>query len=292
MTIEAYGSNAGGWNPSDLADMGLGDVTASDMRMPQIVIDHEEAKFKNTTTGEVMDELEAVFLGLVKQRLMWAATVDDDDKPLCKAPDAETGYPIMRTDIPVPKQFPWDKSNFVKADQAINEDGFVQLPCNTCIFKDWGKNNERPACSEVYTFPIYYRVAGGPWAPAMISFQRSGAKAARTYAGSFASKKTPMFTAITRVTLTPLSRGKNKYATPSFSAIGTADPEEYGEYINSYRQSRDFLHRPPMNFDKKPAPPSAAASTALDEDDPWADKPSTESSSAPSAADDDDLPFF
>lgn len=295
MSVEVHGS-AGGWDPSDLDDMGLGDVTVSDMRMPRIVIDHDEAQFKNTTTGETFEKLEAVFLGLVKQRIMWAGTVDDGDKPLCKSGDSKTGWPQMRTDIPPLKQFPWDRSNFDKGDQTPNENGFIALPCEACVFKDWGKKNERPECSELYTFPIYYRVDGGTWSPAMISFQRSGAKAARTYAGAFATQKKPMFTAITAVTLTPESRGKTKYATPNFRTVGASDPGDFGDYINAYRQSREFLHQPPRKMDSKPATPSAAGATALDEDDPWAESPSTASTSAAPAAsndnDDDDLPFF
>lgn len=295
MTVEPYSS--GSWSGSDLDDMGLGDVSATDIRMPRLVIDHESANFKNTTSGEMFPELRVIFLGLVKQRIMWDSTVDEGDKPQCKSPNHDIGYPQMRTDIPVRKQFPWDKSNFNKDDFPPNDSGIVALPCGSCTLKDWGKERgDRPSCSEQATFPVYYETADGGWAPAIMSFQKSGIKSAMTYAGSFASRKTPMFTAITRVTLTPESRGKTRYATPSFMTVGSSAHEAWAGYMDTYRQVRSFLHEPPRAPDtegrsSKPVA-SAVAATVVDDDDPWAT--STTASDAPATAakgPDDDLPF-
>lgn len=295
MTVEPYGAGSPTpWADGDLEDMGLGDVSATDIRMPRLVIDHETAQFKNTTSGEMFPELRIIFLGLVKQRIMWDTVVDEGDKPQCKSPNHEVGYPQMRTDIPTRKQFPWEKSNFSKDDFPPNDAGLVALPCSTCTLKDWGKERgDRPACSEQATFPVYYQLADGGWAPAIISFQKSGIKAAMTYAGSFASRRQPMFTAITKVTLTPESRGKTRYATPGFQSIGPSDSTSWRDYLETFRQVRTFLHEPPRPFDAeskgKPVASSVAA-TVVDDDDPWA----TSSPSAPAGSagvSDPDLPF-
>lgn len=297
MTVEPYGAGAPTpWTADDLDDMGLGDVSATDIRMPRLVIDHETAQFKNTTSGEMFPELRIIFLGLVKQRIMWDSVVDEGDKPQCKSPNHEIGYPQMRTDIPTRKQFPWDRSNFNKDDFPPNEAGLVALPCNTCTLKDWGKERgDRPACSEQATFPVYYELADGGWAPAIISFQKSGIKAALTYAASFAGRRKPMFTAITKVTLTPESRGKTRYATPGFQTVGASDHGNWAEYKDTYRQVRTFLHEPPRALDNdgkgKPVASSVAA-TVVDDDDPWATSaPATSAPAAPASSADNDLPF-
>lgn len=298
MTVEPYAAGAAAaWSGDDLEDMGLGDVSASDIKMPRLVIEHEEAMFKNTTTGELFPELNVVMLGLVKQRIMWDRTVDEGDRPQCKAPNNEIGFPQMRTDIPERKQFPWSRSNFNKDEATINEDGMIMLPCESCIFKDWGKDRERPACSEQYTFPVYYEVAPDTWAPAIMSFKSSAIKNAKTYAGSFASRKTPMFTAITKLTLTPESRSKTRYAVPHFRQVGGSSPDMWAEYKATYRSAREFLHQPPRPADDAPRserskPASAVAATKLDDDDPWASSTSTSSTkSAAPPVDDEELPF-
>ena len=301
MTVDTYvGSSSSAWG--DYGDVGLEDVGAADIQMPRIQIDHEKAVFKDSTTGQEMDTLECVILGLVKQRIMWDSTVDDGDKPQCKSSDYSLGFPQMRTDIPARKQFPWAKSNFNKEDFEPNDDGQIVLPCTTCSLNKWGKDSEKPLCSEQYTFPIYYRAPDGAMRPGMLSFQRSGLKAARTYTGTFATAKQPMFTVWTMISLRPESRGKVVYAVPLFSRGGSSDASEWPGYADQYRGAREYLHQPPRPATKeadeaeaekkasRPTPASATDATKISDDDVWA---TAEAASAPvaSTAADDDLPF-
>lgn len=292
MTVAPY-TAPGDW--SDLGSVGLEDVGTTDISMPRIQINHDTATFKDSSTGEDLgNSLTAVFLGMVRQRIMWDSQVDDGDKPQCKSPDFVHGYPQMRTDIPVRKQFPWDRSNFNKADQPVNEEGFIALPCDSCIFTQWGKDREKPPCSEQFTFPLLYLASDGIYKPGLFSVQRSGIKPAKTYVGAFMTAKQPMLTVHTEVSLRPETRGRNVYAVPVFRKGEATDHSQWATWGNSYREVRDWLQQPPTRRDEeaeeertasRPKPASAAAATALKEEDPWSEP---EKSTAPA---DDELPF-
>jgi hypothetical protein len=301
MTVEKFegGSPSAGWG--DLGDVGLEDVGASDIKMPRLVIDHEKMVFRNTTTNEEFPELDAVFLGLIKQRIMWDTQVDDKDRPQCKSPDGLIGFPQLRTDIPPRKQFPWEKAIFNQEEHPPQPDGLIALPCESCNFAEWGKQRERPACSEQYTFPILYNGPSGVPTPATISFQKSGIKSAKIYAGTFKAAKHPMFTVWTKLTLTPESRGKTRYATPIFTRGGLSDAGEWRGWADQYYAVREFLQARPRLSDElddgatksRPAPASATAATKLDDDDPWATAAPAASAAAAASSGvaDDDLPF-
>lgn len=291
MTVATTGGAANPWD--SYGDVGLEDVSASDIQIPRLVIDHETATFKDPSTGQNMPGLTAVVLGMVKQRIMWDDKIDEGDKPQCKSPDHLTGYPQMRTDIPARKQFPWGTSNFTMADYPPDENGQIKLPCDACTFTKWGADNTRPSCSEQFTYILFYSDPDGNMRPGLCSFQRSGAKAARSYAASFHARRQPMFTAWTNIALTPESRGKTRYATPSFSQGGPTDSVEWPNWVDAYRSARAFLHEPPRPSTKeeddkasaaraRTTPASAAAATQLADDDPWNTAPAA--NPAPQAA--------
>jgi hypothetical protein len=306
-------TTGGGANPWDgLGDVGLEDVDASDIQMPRLTIDHDNAVFKDSSTGQSFPELNAVVLGLVKQRIMWDSQIDEGDKPQCKSPNHNEGYPQMRTDIPARKQFPWDKSNFNIADYPPNAEGQIILPCSACKFKDWGKE-EKPPCAEQFTYVLLYDDGEGQMRPGLVSFQRSGAKTARTYAGTFSTRRQPMFTVWTKILLTAESKGKTRYATPSFKQGAPTDQAEWSAYADNYRSAREFLHEPPRPATKdeddkaaaarsRATPASATAATKLADDDPWASAAPAAPVATPASAGgatpvatpsspDDDLPF-
>lgn len=302
MTVDTYsgGHSSNPWG--DLGDVGLEDVSSADVRVPRLVIDHEENVFKNTTTNETFPELKAVFLGLVKQRIMWDPQLDTGDRPQCKSLDFETGFPQLRTDIPARKQFPWSRSNFRQEDFPPAPDGLIALPCESCVFNQWGKDNERPPCSETYTFILYYmHPETGILSPATMAFSKSAIKTAKTYSGTFYSARQPMFTVWTDMKLRPESRGKTRYCVPELARGGQTDAGEWRGWADAYKSMRDFMRQRLRLADEvgdtstssRPAPASAAAATALDEGDPWATATPAASSSAPasSSSDDDDLPF-
>lgn len=291
MSVTPYVGPAGDW--SDLGDVGLEDVGAADISMPRLQINHDEATFKDSGSGEDLgSKLMVVLLGIAKQRIMWDSQVDDGDRPQCKSPDFKIGFPQMRKDIPVRKQFPWDKSNFSESDFVPNDEGFIALPCDSCVFKEWGKDKSKPPCSEQFTFPLYYVAPDGTLKPGLFSTQRSGIKPARTYLGTFKTAGQPLFTVYTELALRAESRGRNNYAVPTFRKGESTDPSQWATWATSYREVRDWLQQPPTRREEddaketsRPKPASAATATALKEDDPW---------SAPAEAkpiEDDELPF-
>lgn len=308
MTVEPTGNTVATWE--DLDD-GLGDVAQSDLTIPRLSIVHKRGLFKDSSTGIEFEDLNAIFLGVVKQRIMWDKEVDEGDKPQCKSPDFNLGFPQMRTDIDASKQFPWDASDFDKSVVTMNEEGCAVLTCASCNLKEWtkkGTKSVKPLCSEQWSMPLFYFLEDDetPY-PAIISFQRSGAKSAKTYAGSFKAARQPMFTVLTSVTLTQESRGTVDFCTPNFKRGAQTDPEQWREYSEMYKGVRQMLHQPPRGADSEDGedgaassaiptttktasapprrPPSAQAATALKENDPW--DPPTDAK----AASDEDLPF-
>jgi hypothetical protein len=305
MTVDTYSGGHSSSNPwGDFGDVGLEDVSSSDIRVPRLAIEHDNGTFKNTTTNEEFPELRAVFLGLVKQRIMWDPQIDAGDRPQCKSLDHEVGFPQLRTDIPARKQFPWSKSNFRQEDFPPAKDGLISLPCESCTFNQWGKDNERPPCSESYTFILYYQhPTSGVLSPATMAFSKSAIKAAKVYSGTFLAAKQPMFTVWTSMTLRPEARGKTRYMVPELTREGMTDAGEWRGWADAYLAMRDFMRARPRLADEigdtatstKPAPASATEATKLDDDDPWATAAPAASSSptasTSSPADDDELPF-
>jgi hypothetical protein len=295
MTVAPY-TGAPDW--SDFGDVGLEDVSAADVRMPRLQINHDTAQFKDSSSGELMGDIQVIILGLIKQRIMWDSEVDDGDKPQCKSPDFQVGYPQLRKDIPARKQFPWANSNFSPADFPPQDDGLIHLPCESCKFSQWGRDKTKPLCSEQFTLPLYYlSPTDGGLKPGILSLQRSGIKNAKTYISTFKTAGQPMFTAWTHLSLRPESRGKVVYAVPQFRRGELSDASQWGGWATGYREVRDWLTSAPTLHDEtedkktggaRPVPASAKTATALAEDDPWSAPPAT---AAPSAPVDDDLPF-
>lgn len=129
MTVSTTGGGSvQSWSEYASQD-GLEDVSGSDLSIPRLQIIHKEAVFKDSATGVKFETLNAVILGVVKQRIMWDKEVDEGDRPQCKSPNFELGYPQMRTDIDESKQFPWSQSNFSEGGVQLNDEGLIALPC-------------------------------------------------------------------------------------------------------------------------------------------------------------------
>lgn len=292
----------------DVDDTGLGDLDASDFVIPRLQIEHKEGKFKDNLSNEEFQSLDLVILGLVKQRIMWAPTIETGDKPLCKSPNFDLGFPNLSGVRG--KSFPFDRSNFTPETVQISPSiGGVQLdtnghgvlPCASCKFKEWEThpNGKVPWCSEQHTLPVMYREAGTDkeWVTALLTLQKTGITPSKRYLTSFARSKTPAYTAITRVTLTMMSRGDTVYSVPGFQRIGDTDRQDWPEYAESYKSIRDFVRSAPRAADGDDddsgddnvwgAPPEGAptqaapAQPAAQNDDPWA---STAPATPPPAA--------
>lgn len=302
--------------PDEFNNIGLEDVGATDVVIPRIGIVHKEARFKNNLSGEEFETLNAIVLGLVKQRIMWPEVVDEGDKPMCKSPDFTNGFPNLDTEnTPKDKRFPADKSNFNLADFPAEKglNGLVTLPCQNCIFSQWDKGDwKQPPCSEQHTYPLLYtmdpveaiREGEANWMPALFTTQRTGIRPSRTFISSFAQSKTPMFTVHTEITLELNKRGSVEYSVPKFKRGGQTDRGMWGEYGEQMRTIREFIRTPPRNYDEdeesvvisnneNTAPTEAAPAAAPAETPaaPAAETPAPAAPAEPAPAGDDDLPF-
>ena len=103
MTVEPHAGSGALANPDDFGDVGLEDVGVGDVIIPRLRIVHDEAVFENNLTKDRYETLDVILLGLAKQRIMWDDEVGEGDKPMCKSPDFEHGFPLVRDDIPKDK---------------------------------------------------------------------------------------------------------------------------------------------------------------------------------------------
>lgn len=304
--------------------------TKTDAAMPMLRIKHDSGQFVDGLSGETINKpgeaIEVILLGLIKQRVLWAAEVSDDAMPLCKSYNFLEGVPDEDT-------FPRKASGF--SAEAV-ESG--RLPCEDCKLKDWGSHPQRdtPWCSEQHTFALLYKVGDG-WAPALLTVQRSAIKPSRQYLTAFARSKTPLYTVVTSITLDQRRRGTVDFSVPKFVRGAETDQDDWPDYAMTYRGIREFVQTPRSRDDEDedddgapvaapakkaakkaaPAKPKAAdTSEAPAEDEEQPDEPDTEAEAeaeveeeaataeaaaegdAPPAAeadaeedDDDDLPF-
>lgn len=255
----------------DLLNVGLDDVGVGDVIIPRLVIQHKTATFQDNLSKAEYPTLKVILLGLVKQRIFWDDEVDDGDKPKCKSPDFDHGFPNVDPATKVEKQFPWAESNFdpgqFPAENGLNQ--LVTLPCPTCIFKEWdktapnGKTWKQPPCNEQHTYPLLYSPdEGESWQPALLTVQRTGIKPSRQYISSFAQAKTPMFTVFTEIGLTLQKRGQVDYSVPTFKRGEPTSRDAWMEYANQYRAIREFIRQPPRRLDEDEAAPVPEAEAA------------------------------
>jgi hypothetical protein len=234
-------------------DLGLEDVGAGDVVLPRLSIKHLDAVFEDNLSKRQYPELEVIVLGLVKQRVMWDADPDDGDKPQCKSPDFDNGFPNTNEDIPKDKRFPWEESNFNPANFAPDPEmnNLIHLPCASCVFQKWGADKTPPPCAEQHTYPLLYNsTPDAPpeeaiWQPALISFQKTGIKPSRSFISGFSQSRTPMFTVHTTIKLQQLSRGQVRYCVPSFTIGDSTDRSKWENFATQYRQIREFIRQPP-----------------------------------------------
>jgi len=288
VTVSTY--DAGGvvpFDPDNMADIGLEDIDSSDIRLPRVSIQHKTGQFKDTLTNEEFPVLRGVLLGLVKQRIFWDPKKEDDDKPLCKSPDHEHGFPNVRPDVAATKHFPWASSNFNIADFPISAgvNGHVVLPCASCKFKEW-EGRTPPPCAEQHTYAMMYAPDGEDMTqltPGLITFQKSGITPSKNYLAYFAQSKQPLFTHFSEISLKQAQRGDVDYATPVFKKLEPTERADWEMYAASARSTRVFLRQPPRPTDAY-LDGVAAGTVAAPADDPWAPAPAAAAPAAPAPA--------
>lgn len=282
--------------PDDVVE-GLEDFDSkTDAQMPMLRIKHDSGQFVDGLSGETINEpgeaVEVILLGLIKQRVLWAAEVSDDAKPLCKSYNFTEGVPDEDT-------FPTKASGFTRDDV----DSGV-LACVDCKLKDWGSHPQRdtPWCSEQHTFALLVKTGDG-WSPALLTVQRSAIKPSKQYLTSFARAKTPLYTVVTSITLDQRRRGSVDFSVPKFVRGAETDQDDWPAYAATYRGIREFVQTPrsrdddegdededetPVAEPVKKAAKKAAAAKPKPAPEPEAEEEPTDESEAP--AEDEEQP--
>lgn len=248
---------AGMYDGTGLEDLG------DSLAVPRLRLKHADGVFQDPDTNEEFAQIFAVVLGLVKQRVLFDVAVATGDKPMCKSPNTEIGYPNLIADNPR-KRFPWNASGFDPSSAPADEDGRIFLGCQSCKLKDWDAHpltHDKPWCSEQFTLPIMYapteeQLRAYDLAPALVTFQKTGLGPARKYLKTFQARKMGAYTALTSIRLTTQSTGQVVYSTPIFSKLGDSDQTQWADWADQYAQIRHFLTnmKPPL-----PEQPEATA---------------------------------
>lgn len=246
-------------NPDDTMT-GLEDFDMStDMVMPRLRIIGKDAQFEDNLTNERHDKIRVILLGFVKQRILWPAEQGEDaSHPLCRSLDFTTGHPDLAT-------FPWKESGFPAP--AADAEGLT-LVCGNCGLKEWGSNpkSSTPWCSEQHTFPLLLQVgdaADDNYQPAILTLQRSGLKASRSYVSGFVRSRDPLYGVYTEIVLTAQKRGSVNYATPVLTKREKTDPAMAPVYAKQLREIRTYLTTPRDDYEEaRNDTPSAATTPA------------------------------
>lgn len=212
--------------------VGLESVSASDIALAMIRIDHKTGTFVDSLSGETYPELNCVLLGLLKQRVLWDAELDTQTGPLCKSRDANVGEPR--------DNFPWTEFNAKNGTVHMVEPQTIL--CETCPFAQWGSHpkNKTSWCTAQYTFPVIIgdaeRVSG------LLTFQRSGLSPTQRYITAFVRDSLPFFAYRTKITLEGAKNGAVTYYTPKFSrGEPINDLQKFHEWAEQYTAIKDSI---------------------------------------------------
>ena len=305
-------------NTSDMTELetGLEDFSVEDAVVPRLSILHRDGLFKDSLTGDQFEKIDAVILGLVKQRILWHTLVENDDRPMCRSVEQQFGWPNVSEDTKKDKRFPFELAGFNPADYPPNEDGWIKLPCAGCQLKEWGSHpdGKKPYCSEQFTLPILYAAnpdSSTDFVPAILTFAKTGLKPLKAYLTGFSRSQSAAYQAITQIGLNVLSRGQNAYSVPTFRTVGKTDEENWRSYSAQYKLMKRFLQTPPSEREEEgetsltsPATPpettvaanapQAAANEEAQRVQPAQEVQAVQQPAQPEQAaepDDDDLPF-
>lgn len=229
---------------------GLEDMDDSDIVIPRLTLDHKKGLFRDNMTNAEYPSLECIILGLVKQRVLWDATVEEGEKkPMCKSTNHIQGFPLLKGQD---KTFPWALSKLNQEDYPPNSIGQVVVPCQDCFLKEWtsAPNGKNPYCSEQYTLAVMYNQGDDTWTPALLTFQKSGVKSTKTYLGDFKRKQEPAYTAVTTISLNENHRGNVDYCTPVFKKGAATPKANYAGFSQSFGSIRSFVRQPPAVYDE------------------------------------------
>lgn len=260
-------------------DIGLGDFDTTDVvAPPRLNIVHADGQFEISTTKETFSEVDVIFLGLVKQRIMWHPDIPSGEAPppMCKSPDFQHGFPEMDDEVAADFRFPWEASKFTKDNLILDLEPQAKpaLKCSDCSFKEWGTDpkSDRPWCSEDWVVPLLYKATDGTWMPAIASFKRSALKNTKQYMGAFATSRMPLWSVVTRLSLDLNKRGSVRYSTPKFQRVDQTDQNDWPEYLDQFRSVREYLRAfPKVRTDGDGSEADNVAEGFEASESPWGD---------------------
>lgn len=249
---------------------GLEDLDPNEVQVPRIKIDHPNAVFVDSITGEEFPKLEGVFLGMVKQRTMWRKDYNGeaDARPQCKSNDAATGFPNMDSSNS-DDHFPWaDAPMLNAAAMERDEHGRVTIPCEACPFSKWTGTRQKPKpprCSELHAYPVMYASEdGGDIDRAgIVTFKGSGIRPSKAFLKGFAAAKRAVYTSTASVTLKPEQNGMIRYAVPVFSKGAAVPEKDWPTYGEELRGLREVLREPPRPYTDEDRATAAGAATTI-----------------------------
>lgn len=235
----------------DYSDLGLEDVSASESA-PRLRISHRDGRYINTQTGEEYETFTGIPLGVIRGRVMFPKEIDvsGNGKPLCKSPDAITGFPNINPKLPADKRFDWEGSGYNEAEVPLDARGHMPILCEACAYSNW-HDKTPPPCAEQWTVPMVYprQIENSDqwdWDNLiLVTFQKSSMTPAKRYASSFKQTRQPMFSAQVTLGLDIKTRGSVVYAESTFTRGPDVPQEHWPRYADLYRSFRDYLHEPP-----------------------------------------------
>jgi hypothetical protein len=200
-------------------------------------VNHQSGTFALPDDDGQRSVLTVVILGLVHQRVMFS---EDRRGIPCKSPNGTIGIPGT--------SFPWDKSSFEPYQYPPSTQGYRELPCNLCRFKEFDtdlKGGKAPACSEQYTLPLFY-LSGTGWKVGIFSVQKTAIKPTRDYLTKFQRNREPAYTKFTTISLSRVGKDGKYWSTPAYQEAGIVDRALYIRLSHFYRSMREAITSPPV----------------------------------------------
>lgn len=233
---------------------GLEDFGVEDLKLPRLNIDHEKGGYCDSLAPEIAyPKIDVIPLGLVKQRVLWPAIMDDSTKkkPMCRSVDNSVGFPNTTSTDPL-EAFPWQATGWNPNDFPKDTAGRTQLPCSTCRLATWGSHpdGKKTWCSQQHAIVLLYAPEGSePSMLALFTAQRSSINVSKSFFGSIHRQQLPAFAIRGQWGLTAQMRGKNKYYVPTMVASGRTDQGLWPMYQQNYLQVRGYVTRAPRSDD-------------------------------------------
>jgi hypothetical protein len=142
-------------DPETFIVPGMENVKPDELRIPILQLVQAQSRvdgaqehlgeWHNSVTGEFNQYPELLIIGVAKGRIMFPATYNADNKPLCASDDGI----FPRAD------FVGTIIETVAKDEhgktVVNSDA-IPAKCDGCPFGAWGENSEPPACAAVAIF--------------------------------------------------------------------------------------------------------------------------------------------